>query len=90
MTPAERSTAARHAVTASWAYTPDRAERTAPARRRSPVSYEYWLDKLTEEGRHRPEDLPKAAESAHKAYMTGLSRKAAAARKRRADARKPK
>lgn len=76
MTPAERVLRAKLASHASWANTPDaeRAARTAPARRKSPVTIEYWLDRY-------PDD-PKAAESAHKAEMT--RRSLSSARKRAA------
>ncbi|WP_344941367.1 hypothetical protein [Actinomadura miaoliensis] len=74
----------------SWARTPNRSERTAPARAASPVSYEYWLRRLAEEGQVREEDLPKAAESAYRAYMAQMSRKAADARRKNAAARKKK
>jgi len=76
-----RSSASRYAANVSWARTPDRAERTASARANSPVSYAYWLRRITEEGRVREQDIPAAAESAHRVYMAGLARKAAAKRK---------
>jgi len=88
LTPAERASLARMAANVSWARTPNRSERTAPARAASPVSYEYWLRRLADEGRVRAEDLPKAAESAHRAYMAQMSRKAAAARRKNAAARR--
>lgn len=68
---------------ASWARTPIRAERTAPAHRSSPVSYDYWLAKTRAEGVVCEADIAKAAESAHRAYMRRLSLKAAAGRARR-------
>jgi hypothetical protein len=82
-TAAERSSAARIAVNVSWARTPNRAERTAPGHRSSPVSYDYWLAKIKAEGLVRPKDIPAAAGNAHRAYMQQLSKKAAAARRRK-------
>lgn len=79
-TPAERSSAARIAANTSWARTPDRSERTAPARAASPVTYGYWVNRLTEEGVIREKDIPAAAENAYRAYMAQLSKKAKAAR----------
>jgi hypothetical protein len=79
----ERSAAARYAANVSWARTPNRSERTAPARANSPVSYGYWVRKLTSDGKIRSQDISAAAENAHRAYMAGLSRKATAARKKR-------
>lgn len=65
----------------SWARTPNRAERTAPAHRCSPVSLDYHLAKIRAEGRVREQDIEAAARSAHRAYMRGLSLKAAATRR---------
>ena len=79
---ARRSRAARIAVNVSWARTVDRTERTAPGHKAGPTSYDYWLRKVTEQG-VRPQDRAKAAENAHKAYMTQLSAKAAEARRRK-------
>lgn len=79
----QRSRAARIASNVSWAYTPNRTERTAPATAASPVSYAYWLRKITDEDVVRPKDRAAAAENAHKAYMAGLSLKAAKARARK-------
>lgn len=88
-TSAQRSSAARIAVNISWSRTPNRSERTAPARAASPVTYGYWVRKLTAEGVVRPRDIPAAAENAHRAYMAQLSKKAVAARRVRADQQKP-
>lgn len=83
-----RSSAARIAANSSWARTPNRTERTAAARAGNPRSYEYWLAKVTAEGTVREEDRPAAAESAHRAYMQQLSRKAADARRKNARPRR--
>jgi len=86
LTAARRSRAARIAVDTSWARTPNRSERTAPARRNSPTTYDYWLAKISADPAIRPKDRAKAAASAHRAYMTQLSAKAAEARRKRAAA----
>ncbi|MFD0884707.1 hypothetical protein ACFQ08_09110 [Streptosporangium algeriense] len=82
-TPEQRSRAARIAAHVQWARTPHRGERTAAARAASPVSIDYWLAKVTAEGKVRAKDIPAAAENAHKAYMGQLSLKASAARRRK-------
>lgn len=83
-----RTRSARIAADVSWAKTANRSERTAHGTRNSPVSYNYWLRKITDEGNVRAEDIPKAAESAHRAYMRQQSLKAAKARAARAAAKK--
>lgn len=83
-TPEQRSRAARIAAHVQWAKTPHRGERTAAARRASPVSLDYWIARLRKEGKVREQDIPAAAENAHTAYMTQLALKAAAARSRKA------
>lgn len=75
MTPEQRSLRARLASHCSWAGTEDRSARTAPARRKSPVSRAYWDEQY-------PND-PQAAESAHKAHMTRLALRSSQARARR-------
>jgi hypothetical protein len=87
-TPAQRSSAARYAVNTSWARTPNRTERTAPGHAASPVSYEYWFKKITDEGQVREQDIPAAAKSAHRAYMQGLARKGQEKRRKTAEAAK--
>jgi hypothetical protein len=78
-TPEQRSAAARLAVNVSWAYTPDRRERTQPATKASPVSLEYWEAKLREKG--IPEHLlAKAAVNARRAEMQRRAMKSAATR----------
>lgn len=76
----DRSRAARIAVNVSWARTPDRSERTRSARANSPVSFEYWLKRITDEGVVRPQDRAKAAENAHRAFQAQMSAKAAKTR----------
>jgi hypothetical protein len=74
MTPEQRVMRAKLASHTSWAEMPDperRAQRTAAARRKSPVSFEYWLDKVTAENPDLPpKALHRAAENAHRAEMT--------------------
>lgn len=65
----------------SWARTPNRSERTAPARAASPNSLEFWVKKITDEGVVRPEDIQANAASAYRAHMRAKSLKAVAARK---------
>ncbi len=83
-TAADRSRAARKAVNASWSRTANWAERTAPARRNSPISYGYWLKQVTEEGEVRPKDRAKVAEKRWREYQSELSAKAVAARRAKA------
>jgi hypothetical protein len=75
LTPDQRALRARMASHTFWADTPDPADRrkhTAGARRNSPVSFEYHLDRVPEEITD-PEARRKAAESAHKAHMARLA-----------------
>ena len=71
----------------SWARTPNRSERTEAARKASPNSLNYWIEKIRAEGIVRDQDVFAAAQNAHRAYMREKSLKAAAAR--RAKARRP-
>ncbi len=85
MTPELRSLRARMASHVSWAATPDpadRRKRTAAARRNSPVSFEYHLDRVPADITD-PTARRKAAESAHKAHMTRLAYASAQARARK-------
>lgn len=78
MTPEERSAIARIGAHTSWARTPNRAERTEPARRASPGRIEFWLDRperLDPLGVMSPEDRLKAAQSAVRAHMSQLRHK---------------
>lgn len=84
--PAVRSRIASIAVHTSWANTPNRADRTAPARAASPVQFEYWLAwaKTTYPDMSR-RDQVKAATNAWRARQRSAAEKAAkkkAARKR--------
>lgn len=71
----------------SWANTADRTGRTLQARRSSPSSVEYHLDRLDPEkfaGATEAQRLA-AAEAARKAYFAGLALKSAETRRRRSD-----
>lgn len=81
-TPEQRRQAALIAVHTSWANTPDRAARTAPATKASPVSLEYWEAKLRAEGAVREEDIHKAARNAQSAEMRRRALKSAKTRAR--------
>lgn len=81
----ERTLQGRKAVLVSWANTVDRERRTRNARQNSPTHVEWHLARLPEKFANATDDQRfAAAEAARKAYMTGLSMKAAAARKRNA------
>ncbi|NMI00721.1 hypothetical protein HF526_25940 [Pseudonocardia sp. K10HN5] len=74
---------ARFAAHRSWAATPDRAARTAPARRAFDERFEAEVDP---DGAMTPEARAAAAESARKAYFLDLARRSAEARRRKRDA----
>lgn len=75
LTSSERKLRASIAAHESWAHTPDRAARTAPARRALDEKF------LTE-----AEGDPVRAEHLRKAYFTRLALKSAKARRRAAEA----
>ena len=66
------ATRARLASHTSWAQTADREQRTAAARKNSPQSLAYWLDRVPAEVTDADARLA-AAKSAHKARMTALA-----------------
>lgn len=72
----------------SWARTPNRSERTAPARAASPQSLDYWLAKVRADGVVREQDIQAAARSAYRAHMRGMSLKAAETRRKNAEQRR--
>ena len=80
----ERVLRSRVAAHESWARTPDRAARTAPAR-------EAMLDRFEREvdpnGELTPAERARRAGHARKAYFTRLSLKSAQARRRASEAR---
>ena len=75
--PNARKANARIAANVSWARTPVRSERTEIARRSSPGSIDYWLERVDPDGAMSPEDRRKAARNALRAYMGQLSRRRA-------------
>lgn len=74
------------AAHASWANTPDRAARMAAAWAARDARFERLVDP---DGVMEPPARAKAAASARRAHYTELSRRAAAARSRRAAANSP-
>jgi hypothetical protein len=80
LTPSERSLRSQIAVHESWARTPDRAARTANARRAALDRFERQVDP---EGALLPAERAKRAEHARKAYFARLALKSAQARRRR-------
>ena len=80
-TPEQRSLNARAAVHSSWANTPDRSRRTAPAREAALARFERQVDP---DGVLAPAERARRAESARRAYFLGLSAKSAAKRRRSA------
>lgn len=80
LTPAERSLNARIAAHASWAATPDRKARTAPARAAQLKRFERQVDP---DGVMTPQARKAAAESARREHMLRMSKAAAAARKKK-------
>lgn len=87
MTDSRTSALKRIAADISWARTPDRAERTETARRKSPMHIDYWVEKVRAEEIVPEGGVQKAAEAYYRAHMTRMSLKAAAARakKKRAE-----
>jgi hypothetical protein len=66
----------------SWSRTTDRAGRTANARRRSPATVDYWLDRVDPDGDMSDDDRHKAAKNAQRAHMLRLAKASAAARRK--------
>lgn len=78
-----RRLAAQIAVNTSWARTTNRTERTAAARRATPIQFEYWLTKTRDEHPDASPDVQRQmAESAWRAQQQRNS--LAAAKKRQA------
>lgn len=78
MTPAERSLRARTAVHTSWANTSDRRKRTSKGTAAFLARFERQVDPNNE---LEPAERARRAESAKKAYMSGLALKAAKAKR---------
>jgi hypothetical protein len=79
MDAAQRTTKARIAAHESWAKTPDRARRTAPAREAADARFERLVDP---NGTMRPADRAKAAQSARAAHFRRLALASHEARRR--------
>lgn len=79
-----RQRQSRYGALVSWANTPDRSARTAPARRRSPSSVDYWIDRLDPERFADATDSAKfaAAEAARRAHFLDMARRSAESRRR--------
>lgn len=82
-TPSERSLAGRIAVHESWARTPDRSARTAPARAAFDDRFEREVDP---DGALSPHERARRAEHARKAYFARLALRSAEARRTKAAA----
>ena len=80
LTPSERSLRGQVAAHTSWARTPDRAARTANARKAALDRFEREVDP---EGTLMPSERARRAASARKAYFARLALKSAQARRRR-------
>lgn len=83
--PDHRTLIARIAAHESWAQTPDRTARTAPARAAALDRFEREVDP---DGVLSPAERAKRAEHARKAYFLRLALKSAQVRKAKAEARK--
>lgn len=78
--PQRRRQIARYGAHVSWARTPVRAERMAPANAAREAKWEREVDPG---GVMSPDDRRKAAASARKAYYLDLARKGVEARRRK-------
>ena len=79
LTPAQRSLRSSAAAHASWAATPDRSARTAPARRASLARFE---DQVDPERKLSADERELRALSARRAYFRNLALRSARARAR--------
>lgn len=75
----DRSLLNRAAVLSSWAHTPDRAKRTAPAREAFLARFEREVDP---DGTLTPAERSRRAEAARKAYFLRLAAKSRDARRK--------
>jgi len=82
-TPAERTRSARIAAHDSWANTPNRSARTAPARAALMAKFEAQVDP---DGTLPPDERARRAEHARKAHFARLALKSAQARRRAREA----
>ncbi len=85
LSPAQRSLQARMAVHRSWAFTPDRQARTAPARAAADARFERMVDP---DGVLPEMERRLRADSARKAYFAELGMKSVKARQRASARRK--
>lgn len=83
LTPSERTMRAQIAAHESWASTPNRAARTAKARKTFLDRFEKQVDP---NGELDPAERARRAENARKAYFTRLAMKSATARRRAKEA----
>jgi hypothetical protein len=81
VSPSEKSLQARVAVHESWANTPDPAARTAPARKASPGSIEYFERQVDPNGVLSEPERRRRAEHKMKAYFQRLALASARARR---------
>lgn len=79
MSDSDRRLAATIAAHESWAHTPDRAKRTAPARAAMLAKFEREVDP---DGTLPPEERARRAEHLRKAHFARLALKSARARRR--------
>ncbi|WP_439377439.1 hypothetical protein [Amycolatopsis lexingtonensis] len=79
MTPQDRTSQTRAAAHRSWARTPDRTRRTAPAREAADARFEREVDP---DGFMTPQARALAADSARTAFYQEIARKSVAARRR--------
>jgi hypothetical protein len=79
MTPQDRTSQTRAAAHRSWARTPDRTRRTAPAREAADARFEREVDP---HGLMSSQARAQAAESARRAFYQELARKSVASRRR--------
>ncbi len=78
-----RQNIGRYGGLKSWAKTVDRSARTRPARRNSPSSIDYHLDRLGPDFENATDaQRLAAAEAAKRCYFAELAMKSAAARRR--------
>lgn len=82
MTPAERAIAGRLGAYVSWANTPDRAKRTAPARRGLDAKFDRMV--IEAHGELPPAEHAKCAEAFRAAHYAEMTLKSVQARKQRA------
>ncbi|MFB4276080.1 hypothetical protein ACBJ59_12350 [Nonomuraea sp. MTCD27] len=86
--PTRRRQIAVDAVRTSWVNTTDRTARTAAATKASPVSLDYWVERLRSEREYATEaDLVAAAKTALALEMTRRGRAGAETRRRNKQAK---